>query len=78
MLLSETQRPPIFNAIEAKGPTETLLQRESKAAVPRSFHIAYSTVSGRNSVVCMLLEVGCATQMVSAIVGMSEQMVDQP
>jgi len=26
----------------------------------------------------MLLEVGCATQMVSAIVGMSEQMVDQP
>jgi hypothetical protein len=30
----------------------------------------------RKNAVCMLLEVGCTTQMVSAIVGMSEQMVN--
>lgn len=30
----------------------------------------------RKTAVCNLLEVGCTTQMVSAIVGMSEQMVN--
>jgi hypothetical protein len=56
---------------------KTAWQREIEKPELKIFSTSRWVFHGlRKNAVCMLLEVGCTTQMVSAIVGMSEQMVN--